>query len=115
MRLIVFIIIIAILSVLAAYRYHLRLKAKAREYAAEAKLLHEKLERLTAPSHYFNDDELRLIKREFRPLLGKVSRLYRNPFISNAYLDKLGLDNLIDEREHLNHAQWVNNQLQKQK
>lgn len=106
------ILVIVIMLAMVTIRYNLYLKATAKAYAEEAKQLHEKLQKFIAPTHLFTDEELMRIKREFNPLLRKVNRLYDSPFVSNKYLDKLGLNDFINERKYLNHTQLVNNQSQ---
>ena len=106
------VIIFVLIGAFIIFRYAKQLKADARQCAKEAKHLHKKLGMLTDPSHLFNDEELHQIKREYTPLLRRVYQLYDNPFISNDYLNDLGLEDFIDERKHLNHFQLMNNQSQ---
>lgn len=102
--------IAAVLLALLAVRHNQRLKAQARQCAKEAQLFHNRLQSLTAPSHLFTDEELYQLKRDFAPLLDDVNRLYDSRFISNEYLDRLGLKEFIEERRLLNHLQYQNNQ-----
>ncbi len=102
------IVIIALVAVIIVW-YTNHLKAKARGYAKEAKLFHERLLQLTDPSHHFTDEELHKLKRDFAPLLYSVNELYNNPFITNEYLDKIGLGDFLEERKLVNHQQYLNN------
>ena len=95
---------------LFAVRKHLRLKAKAKQCAKEVQMFHDKLHRLSDPSHLFTDEELLQVKREYAPLLDKIEELYDSLLISNGYLDELGLKEFIRERKFLNHIQYQNNQ-----
>ena len=105
--------ILAAIVALLALRLHQRLKKKAQKCSKEAQRFHEKLKQLSDPSHLFSDKELHHLKREFAPLLDDVNDLYDNFFISNEYLDSLGLKDFMDERKILNHLQYQNNQLHK--
>ena len=87
------------------------LTAKARQCAKEAQVFHDKLQHLTAPSHFFTDEEVKQFKQEFAPLLKDVQKLYASLFISNVFLNSLGLKDFIDERRIINHLQLKNNQL----
>ena len=107
------VIIFVLIGAFIILRYTKQLKADARQCAKEAEHLHKKLGMLTDPSHLFNDEELHQIKREYTPLLRRVYQLYDNPFISNDYLNDLGLEDFIDERKHLNHFQLMNNKKKK--
>ena len=109
---IIFVIIVAVIAILAL-RQHNRLKEKAQECAKEAKLFHDKLQILSDPSHFFTDEELRQLKREFAPLLDKVDDLYESRLISEEYLDSIGLKDFLRERKFLNHIQSQNNQQHK--
>ena len=91
-----------------------RLKAKAQECAKEVQVFHEKVQKLSDPSHFFTDEELLQLKREYAPLLDEVSELYDSFLISNEYLDDLGLREFIRQRKFLNHIQSQNNALHKQ-
>ena len=102
------IIVLFILAILA-YLQSQKLKAKAKECSKEARRFHEKLQQLTAPDHFFTDEELHQLKHEFAPLLKTVNKLYDSVFISRAYLDELGLNDFIDERKFVNHRQYLNN------
>ena len=88
---------------------HQPFEGLARGYAKEAKLFHERLLQLTDPSHHFTDEELHKLKRDFAPLLYSVNELYNNPFITNEYLDKIGLGDFLEERKLVNHQQYLNN------
>ncbi len=103
-------ILLAVIVVFAAFRYQNHLKAKARRCAKEAQKFHEKQKHLSAPGRKFTDEELHRLKYEFAPLLEDVNSLYDNYFISNSFLDSLGLGNFLEERRLLNHTQYVNNQ-----
>ena len=70
---------------------------------------HQKLKLLSVPSHFFSDEELHSLKKEFAPLLNEVNKLYDNILVSNDFLDDLGLKDFIDERKILNHIQLQNN------
>ena len=102
-------IFIIVLIFLAARQMKL-LKAKAKQCAKEAEQFHERLKQLSDPSHLFTDKEVHQLKREYDPLLRTVNQLYDSPFISNEYLDSLGLGNFMDERKLVNHMQYKNNQ-----
>ena len=102
--------IAAVVVVFFAFRLNRRLKAQARQCAKEAQRFHDRLQSLTAPSHLFTDEELHRLKRDFAPLLDEVNQLYDSRFISNEYLDKLGLKEFIEERRLVNHLQYQNNQ-----
>lgn len=101
--------IVVVFLVAAAVWYYLHLRAEAKKCAMEARRFHMRLQVLTAPSHLFTDKELVTLKEEMAPLLYRVKKLYGNYFISNEYLDSLGLEDFIEERMHLNHAQYLNN------
>ena len=107
------IIIIAALLALLAVNKHQQLKAKAKECAKEARRFHDKLQQLSDPSHFFTDEELRRLKKEFAPLLDDVNDLYESMYISKEFLDGLGLKDFLRERKFLNHIQSKNNQLHK--
>lgn len=112
----IFIIVLAVIIVLLAlfaYRKKQRLEAKARQCAKEAQVFHEKLQKLTDPSHFFTDEEVVQFKDEFAPLLKNVQKLYDSMFISSVFLNNLGLKDFIDERRVVNHLQYKNNQLYK--
>lgn len=87
------------------------LTAKARQCAKEVQVFHNKLQELTAPTHFFTDEEVQQFKQEFAPLLKTVQKLYDSLFISNQFLNSLGLKDFIDERRLVNHLQYKNNQL----
>ena len=108
------IVFIAAVVGLLAIRKQKRLKATARECAKEAQAFHERLQKLTDPSHFFTDEELQQLKREYAPLIDEVYELYDNLLISSAFLDDLGLKNLLHERKFLNHIQSQHNALHKQ-
>ncbi len=86
-----------------------KMKSKARACAKEALIFHEKLQQLSDLSHFFTDEEAVKLKREFAPLVREVNDLYKNIFISNGYLDDIGLRDFLDERKIINHKQFVNN------
>ncbi len=106
-------IIVAILVLLGILRYNIRLKGQAKQCSVEAKRFHKKLQLLSASDHLFTDEELRDLKIEFAPVLDTVNSLYESHFISNEYLDNLGLNDFMDERKLLNHKQYINNQAHK--
>lgn len=109
MNIIIVLCIVAVLLVAAAIAYVFYLRAEARKCTVEARQFHVRLQVLTAPNHLFTDKELSNLKEEMAPLLFKINKLYKNYFISNDYLDRLGLGDFIEERTHLNHAQYLNN------
>ena len=104
------IVLIAAVAGLLAIGKQKRLKAKAQECAKEVQVFHEKVQKLSDPSHFFTDEELLQLKREYAPLLDEVSELYDSFLISNEYLDDLGLREFIRQRKFLNHIQSQNNQ-----
>lgn len=87
-----------------------KLKTKAKEYAKEALVFHEKLEQLSAPSHFFTDEEALQLKQEFSPLVNAVKKLYKSSLITHKYLNDLGLKEFLEERMLVNHIQVKNNQ-----
>ncbi len=87
-----------------------KLKTKAKEYAKEALVFHEKLEQLSAPSHFFTDEEVLQLKQEFSPLVNAVKKLYKSSLITHKYLNDLGLKEFLEERMLVNHIQVKNNQ-----
>ena len=108
------IVLIAAVVALLAIGKQKRLKEKARKCAKEVQVFHEKVQKLSDPSHFFTDEELLQLKREYAPLLDEVSELYDSFLISNEYLDDLGLREFIRQRKFLNHIQSQNNQKYKQ-
>ena len=100
----------AIIIALLALRQHQRLKAKALECAREVQVFHDKLKRLSAPDHFFTDEELLQVKREYAPLYDKIEDLYNKVLISSKYLNGLGFKEFIRERKFFNHIQYQNNQ-----
>lgn len=102
--------VIAVVLAFLAFQKNRQLKTKAKECSKEAQRFHEKLQQLTAPDHFFTDEELHQLKIEFAPLLREVNKLYDSIFISREYLDNLGLYDFIEERKLLNHQQFQNNQ-----
>ena len=104
------IVFIAAVVALLAIGKQKRLKEKARECAKEVQVFHEKVQKLSDPSHFFTDEELLQLKREYAPLLDEVSELYDSFLISNEYLDNLGFRDFIRQRKFLNHIQSQNNQ-----
>ena len=108
------IVFIAAVVALLAIGKQKRLKAKARKCAKEVQVFHEKVQKLSDPSHFFTDEELLQLKREYAPLLDEISELYDSFLISNEYLDDLGLREFIRQRKFLNHIQSQNNALHKQ-
>ena len=103
-------IVVIVLALLGLLRYNRDLKNKAKRCSKEAKRFHEKLQQLSAPDRFFTDEEVRKLKIEFAPVLEDVNDLYDSYFISNEYLDKLGLGDFMEERKLLNHKQYINNQ-----
>lgn len=104
------IVVVIVLVMLGLFRYNRDLKNKAKRCSKEAKRFHEKLQQLSAPDRFFTDEEVRKLKIEFAPVLEDVNDLYDSYFISNEYLDKLGLGDFMEERKLLNHKQYINNQ-----
>ena len=102
-------IVVIVLVLLGLLRYNQHLKNKAKLCSKEAKRFHEKLQQLSAPDRFFTDEEVRNLKIEFAPILEDVNDLYDSHFISNEYLDKLGLGDFMEERKRLNHKQYINN------
>jgi len=109
----IIILLVAALCFFGAWRYNRQLKEKAKKCSVGAKQFHEKLQQLSDPSHLFTDEEVRKLKMQFGPLLDTVNDLYDSRFISNEYLDRLGLGEFMEERKLLNHIQLVNNQQHK--
>lgn len=108
MKVVIFLIVITIF-IFGFIRYKLDLKQKAVRCSKEAKRFHEKLQQLSASDRFFTDEEVRSLKIEFAPVLDDVNSLYDNIFISNEYLDELGLGDFMEERKLLNHIQYTNN------
>lgn len=113
MKIILLILVIAVLVAAFVLRYNRKLKEKARKCSVGAKQFHERLKELSDPSRVFTDEEVRKLKVQYGPLLDTVNDLYESKFISNEYLDTLGLDDFMEERKLLNHIQLVNNQQHK--
>ena len=109
MNIIIVLCAVAVVLIAATIAYVCHLRAEARKCAIEARQFHVRLKVLTAPNHLFTDKELATLKEEMAPLLYKINKLYKNYFISNDYLDRLALGDFIEERTHLNHAQYLNN------
>lgn len=109
MKFIIVLCIVAVLLIAAVIVHIFYLRAEAKKCAIEARQFHVRLQVLTAPTHLFTDKELVKVKEDMAPLLYRVNRLYKSYFISNEYLDNLGLQDFIEERMHLNHAQFLNN------
>lgn len=109
MTIIIVAAIVAIIPATFVLRQHRRVKAKAKKCANEALWFHQKLKLLSDPSHFFSDEELHGLKKEFAPLLSEVNKLYDNILVSNEFLDDLGLKDFMDERKILNHIQLQNN------
>lgn len=108
------ILIIAALLVIAAPLLYIHLKkkrlmAEALLCAESARRFHERLQELSDPSHFFTDEEVHQLKKEFNPVLDRVNRLYASSLISTHYLNELGLRDFIDERRLVNHFQNLNN------
>ncbi len=108
------ILIIAALLIIAAPFLYIHLKKKrlmkeALQCAELARRFHERLQELSAPSHFFTDEEVHQLKKEFNPVLDRVNRLYASSLISQQYLNELGLRDFIDERRLVNHFQNQNN------
>lgn len=106
--LIVIIIIILVGAVFLIQRIR-RQNALAHQCAKEVQRFNEKLAELSDPSHFFTDEELVQLKKEFNPLLKNVNDLYDSSTISNEFLDGLGLHDFIEKRRILNHIQLNNN------
>lgn len=114
MLLILIIIIVLVLGgVLFVVRQNRNQKAQARQCAKEVQRFNEKLAELSDPSHFFTDEELIQLKKEFNPVLNTINDLYDSSFISNEYLDDLGLHDFIEKRRVLNHIQLNNNRAYK--
>ena len=112
MKIILILVVVACLCMIGVLRYNRHLKEKAKKCSVGAKQFHEKLKQLSDPTHLFTD-EVRKLKIQFGPLLDTVNDLYDSHFISNDYLDGLGLGEFMEERKLLNHIQLVNNQQHK--
>lgn len=110
MKIFLLIAVVAVLCIVGALRYNRHLKEKAKKCSVGAKQFHEKLQQLSDPSHLFTDEEVRKLKIQYGPLLDTVNDLYDSRFISNEYLDRLGLGEFMEERKLLNHIQLMNNQ-----
>ena len=108
---IIIILVLVFIVALLAFRKSQQLKARANECAKEVQMFHDKLQRLSDPSHLFTDEELLQVKQEYAPLIDKINELYDSLLISKEYLDDLGLKDFIRERKFLNHIQLKNNQL----
>lgn len=104
-------IFFAILAVVAIVMVTHRnnMKKEALKCSEEARRFHVKVLLLSSPSRLFTDEELQQLKIEASPLLKRVNRLYKSYFVSNEYLDDLGLNDFVEERMHLNHLQYINN------
>lgn len=113
MKIILIVLAVAILLSVIAFRYNRDLKRKARRCGKEAKLFHEELQRLSASDRLFTDEEVHKLKMKYNPLLETVNELYDSHFISNEYLEEQGLGDFMEERKHLNHTQFLNNQSHK--
>lgn len=92
-----------------SFRYNRKLKEKAKWCAQGAKKFHEELKKLSSPERLFTDEEVHKMKMKYAYLLDTVNDLYDSKFISNEYLDKLGLGDFMEERKLLNHTQFLNN------
>lgn len=103
---VLFVFISMILSILGKYQ----MKTRAVKCSEETKMFLKKLEQLSAPSHFFTDEELKQLKKDYQPLLKEINHLYKSPFLSKSYLDDLGLNEFVDYRRLLNHIQYKNNQ-----
>ena len=104
----IFFAILALIAiVMIAHRNNM--KKEAQKCSQEARQFHVKVMLLSSPSRLFTDDELIQLKKEASPLLRRVNKLYNSYFVSNEYLDDLGLNDFIEERMHLNHLQFINN------
>ncbi len=109
LKIIVIGVVILVVLGLIVLRINRRLRDEAKKCAKEAKIFHERLQQLSDPSHLFTDEDVHQLKRDFGPLLNTVNRLYDSQFISNDYLDKLGLGDFMEERKLVNHMQYLNN------
>lgn len=101
--------VILVILIFLVLRINQRLTNQAKECAKGAKLFHERLQQLSDPSHLFTDEDVHRLKKEFGPLLNTVNKLYDSQFISNDYLDKLGLGDFMEERKLVDHMQYLNN------
>lgn len=108
-QLVIIAILVAVLAILA-FRRNRMLTAKAKQCSKGAKRFHEELQRLSDPARLFTDEELHQFKAKYSSLLDDVNELYDSRFISDDYLDKLGLADFLEERRLLNHTQYINNQ-----
>ena len=106
---IIIIIVVMVIVALLLFRYNLHLKAKAKKCKEEAKRFHKEVQSLSATDRMFTDEELKKLKMKYSPLLDDVNSLYDSYFISNDFLDKLGLGDFLEERRLLNHTQYLNN------
>ncbi len=115
MQLIVFIVVAVLVlgGIVYVILQNRRQKALAQQCAKEVQRFNEKLEQLSNSSHFFTDDELKQLKKEFNPVLDVVNELYDSSLISNDYLDDLGLHDFIEKRRILNHIQLNNNRAYK--
>lgn len=87
---IIIILVLVLIVVLHAFRKIQQLKARTNECAKEVRVFHDKLQRLSDPSHLFTDEELHQVKQEYAPLIDKINELYDSLLISKEYLDGLG-------------------------
>lgn len=106
--------VVALWGIYALWKYQ-HLKSLARQYAQSAQQFHKKLKELTAPDHFFTDEELQALKSEYNPLVYKINSLYKTSLVSNDFLDDLHLFEFIEERRVLNHTQYTHNQSLKDK
>ena len=104
-------IILAVVTLWGVYMLwkYLHLRKQARQYAQSAQQFHKKLKELTAPDHFFTDEELQALKSEYNPLVYKINSLYKTSLVSNDFLDDLHLFEFIEARRVLNHTQYTHN------
>lgn len=110
MKILFLVFVVLIVLALLSFRYNRKLKERARSCSKEARRFHEELQRLSSPERLFTDEEVHRLKMKYGPLLETVNNLYDSRFVSNEYLDKLGLGDFMEERKLLNHTQFLNNQ-----
>ena len=114
MLLILVIIVVLILGgIVFVIQQNRQQKVQAQQCAKEVQRFNEKLAQLSDPSHFFTDEELTQLKKEFNPVLLTINRLYDSSLISNDYLDNLGLHDFVEKRRILNHIQLNNNRAYK--
>ena len=76
MKILIVVLILLLGLLVVFYRYHKRLKEKAKFCAKEAKRFHEELKVLSSPDRLFTDEEVHKMKMKYGPLLAMVNDLY---------------------------------------